>query len=77
MQRKTKTFSSYTGPIVAPPDFIEIQYSSFKWFLEKGLKELFDEISPISDYTGKNLELHFRNFYFDEPKHDEEFSRYK
>ncbi len=71
MKLKTKTFSSYTGPIVAPPDFIEIQYRSFEWFLEKGLKELFDEISPISDHTGEELELHFLKYKFDNPKYTE------
>ncbi len=45
--------------------------------MKKGLKELFEEVSPIKDYTGKELELHFKDFYFDEPKYDEEYSRYK
>ena len=41
-----------------PPDLIEIQRYSFRWFLEEGLIEELDSFSPISDYTGK-LELHF------------------
>ena len=36
-----------------------------------GLRELLDEISPITDFTGKNMELHFRDYYFGEPKFDE------
>jgi DNA-directed RNA polymerase subunit beta len=40
------------------PDLIEIQHSSFRWFLEEGLIEELNSFSPISDYTGK-LELHF------------------
>src|SRR5579884_3173957 len=45
-------------PEVQPlPNLIEIQRRSFQWFLEEGLKELFAEISPILDFTGKNMEL--------------------
>ncbi len=39
------------------PNLIELQLSSFDWFVEKGLRELFDEISPIKDFTGKVMEL--------------------
>ena len=42
----------------ALPDLVEIQRSSFRWFLEEGLIEELDSFSPITDYTGK-LELHF------------------
>ncbi|HXF44119.1 MAG TPA: DNA-directed RNA polymerase subunit beta, partial [Candidatus Paceibacterota bacterium] len=56
---------------------IEFQLNSFKWFLEKGLKELFDEISPIKDHTGNELELHFLDYKFDQPKYTEEQSKYK
>ncbi len=73
----TRIFSSHTSTLIEQPNLFEIQQDSYKRFIKSGLRELFDEISPITDYTGKNLELHFRNFYFDEPKHDEEFSRYK
>jgi DNA-directed RNA polymerase subunit beta len=41
------------------PDLIAIQKTSFGWFRRVGLHELFEEISPILDFTGKNLELHF------------------
>ena len=40
------------------PDLIEIQRSSFRWFLEEGLIEELNSFSPITDYTGK-FELHF------------------
>src|SRR3990167_6611366 len=59
------------------PDLIEIQKSSYKWFLEEGLKELFDEISPIRDFIGRDLELYFCEYYLDEPKFDEVTSREK
>jgi DNA-directed RNA polymerase subunit beta len=40
------------------PNLVEIQRESFKWFLRDGIREVFNEISPIKDFTG-NLELHF------------------
>jgi len=74
---KRKIFSHYKGPTLAQPDLIEIQKDSFSWFLKKGLRELFDEISPISDHTGKELELHFLDYKFDEPKYTEEQTKEK
>ena len=55
------------------PDLIEIQRSSFRWFLEKGLIEEFNSFSPITDYTGK-FELHFigENYRLKEPKYSME-----
>ncbi|HUF06212.1 MAG TPA: DNA-directed RNA polymerase subunit beta, partial [Candidatus Binatia bacterium] len=54
---------------------IQTQTDSFEWFVSTGLRELLDEITPITDFTGKNLELHFREFYFEEPKFNEEDCR--
>ena len=53
------------------PNLIETQIKSFDWFRKEGLKELFREISPIADFTGKNLELRFGDFTFGEPRHTE------
>ena len=53
------------------PDLIELQVRSFAWFVEKGLRELFDEISPISDFTGKVMELQFLDYDFGDPKYSE------
>ncbi|MDJ0688867.1 MAG: DNA-directed RNA polymerase subunit beta [Xenococcaceae cyanobacterium MO_188.B32] len=52
------------------PDLIEIQRSSFRWFLEEGLIEELNSFSPITDYTGK-FELHFigENYRLKEPKY--------
>ncbi len=52
------------------PDLIEIQRSSFRWFLEQGLIEELNSFSPIADYTGK-YELHFigENYRLKEPKY--------
>ncbi|MED3763522.1 DNA-directed RNA polymerase subunit beta [Ureibacillus sp. FSL K6-8385] len=51
------------------PNLIEIQLSSYNWFLKEGLLELFKEISPIEDFTG-NLSLEFVDFSLGEPKYD-------
>jgi len=74
---KPKVFSSYKGPKAGQPGFLDIQYDSFEWFVEKGLRELLDEISPITDHTGKKLELHFLEYKFDEPKYTEAQARAK
>ncbi len=53
------------------PDLIEIQKKSYQRFWEKGLQELFDEISPIKDWGGQGLELYFLDYHLDEPKYNE------
>ncbi|MFA5355751.1 MAG: DNA-directed RNA polymerase subunit beta, partial [Candidatus Paceibacterota bacterium] len=67
-KQKAKVFSSHPGSFMKEPDLVSIQTESFNWFKEKGLKELLREVSPISDYSGKEFELNFKDFYFDEPK---------
>lgn len=62
---------------VSLPDLVEVQKSSYKWFLEDGLKELFDEISPVKDFIGRDFELRFLDYYCDEPKFDELASKAK
>src|SRR5688500_1116963 len=51
------------------PNLIQIQIDSFDWFKNIGLRELFEEVSPITDFTGKNMELHFKDFHFGEPRY--------
>jgi DNA-directed RNA polymerase subunit beta len=53
------------------PKLIETQLDSFEWFRRVGLRELFDEISPITDFTGKNLSLRFLDYAFGEPRYNE------
>src|SRR5919199_787135 len=65
-------------PEVLPvPNLIELQLESFDWFIDKGLRELFDEISPIKDFTGKVMELQFLDYEFGPPKYSEEECRTK
>ena len=59
------------------PNLIELQLESFQWFIEKGLRDLFDEISPIKDFTGKVMELQFLDYEFGAPKYAEEECRTK
>jgi len=54
--------------LVELKDLIATQLDSFDWFLSEGLRELFDEINPITDYTGKNYELRFLDYDFGKPK---------
>ena len=65
-------------PEVLPiPNLIELQLESFRWFVDRGLRELFDEISPIKDFTGKVMELQFLDYEFGPPKYSEEECRTK
>ena len=61
----------------AVPNLIELQLESFKWFIDKGLRDLFDEISPIEDFTKKVMELRFLDYEFGDPKYSEEECRTK
>ncbi|MDP3043264.1 MAG: DNA-directed RNA polymerase subunit beta [bacterium] len=74
LQRK---YFIQSGSAAALPDLIEIQKNSYKWFLEEGLVDLFDEISPISDFIGRDLELYLEDYYLDEPKFNEVESKAK
>jgi DNA-directed RNA polymerase subunit beta len=66
--RLVKSFAKLPE-VIAIPDLIRVQLDSFHWFQEEGLRKLFDEISPIQDYTGTRLELHFVDYKFSEPQH--------
>ena len=64
-----KTFSKI-NEVIDMPNLIEIQKDSYRWFVEEGLKEVFRDMSAITDYSG-NLELSFVDYRFDEkPKYD-------
>jgi len=74
---KERQFVSDFYKALELPDLVEVQKTSYNWFLDQGLKELFEEISPIKDFGGRNLELSFRDYYLDEPKFDETTSKEK
>ena len=49
-------------------DLTLVQRESYQWFLETGIKDLISEVSPISDFTGKNWELGLGDYYFGKPR---------
>ncbi|HBT75283.1 TPA: hypothetical protein DEB29_04765, partial [Candidatus Wolfebacteria bacterium] len=63
-QLPTKVFSKHPGSFIEQPYLATLQAESWDWFVKKGLRELFDEISPIKDYTGNEVELHFLDYHF-------------
>ncbi|EGT5092922.1 TPA: DNA-directed RNA polymerase subunit beta [Clostridioides difficile] len=68
--KRTRMSFSKIKEIADVPNLIEIQVDSYEWFLKEGLKEVFDDISPIEDYTG-NLILEFVDYSLDDkPKYD-------
>lgn len=71
---KLKRFTKLHDAIPLP-DLLEMQKRSYQWFFEEGLKELFEEISPIRDWVGRDLELFFGNYFLDEVKFDEQTAR--
>ncbi|SHF24378.1 DNA-directed RNA polymerase subunit beta [Alkalibacter saccharofermentans] len=69
--KNTRMSFSKINEVLDIPNLIAIQKRSYDWFLEKGLKEVFQDISPIMDYTG-NLILEFIDYSLDgEPKYSE------
>ena len=70
-----RRFEKSAGPRVPLPDLIEPQRESFKWFIDQGLKEVFKEFSPISDYSDKKFELQFKKYDISEPKYSPEFAK--
>jgi len=56
--RRSRVSSAKIAEILDVPDLIEVQRRSYEWFLREGIREVFEEVSPIQDFTG-NLELHF------------------
>ena len=65
---KRRNYSRITGTLDLP-NLVEVQTDSFKWFQEKGIKEVFEDIYPIKNHN-ETLSLEFVDCYFDEPKYD-------
>jgi len=62
-----KPFISSLSKDFPLPDLAQIQKDSYQWFITKGLPEILDEISPISDYTGRGWKLSLENPRFENP----------
>jgi len=65
--RKRKNFGKLRE-VLELPNLIEVQRNSYNWFLREGLREVFQDISPIQDFTG-NLVLEFLDYTLGEPKY--------
>jgi len=74
---ETKSFARHYRGILEPPSLTQFQTASFDWFIKEGIKEVFQELSPIKDYTGKELELEFLDYYLEEPKLTEKQAKEK
>jgi DNA-directed RNA polymerase subunit beta len=73
--RPKKYFSKYKKPLVEFPNLIQHQLDSYNWLIEKGLKDVFKEFTPIHDYSGKKYQLDFVSFHLTEPKFDEHYAK--
>lgn len=70
-KKERQTFSKISE-VAEMPNLIQIQTKSYEWFIKEGLKEVFEDISPIQDYAG-NLVLEFVDYSLSEPpKYDQE-----
>ena len=68
LRRKRYSFAKFEDALEVP-DLIQTQIESYEQFLKEGLKEVFDEISPIEDFS-ENLVLEFIDYYLGEPNYD-------
>ncbi len=66
--RRTRRSYARINEVLEVPNLIEIQQKSYQWFLDEGLREMFQDISPIQDFTG-NLVLEFIDYSLGEPKY--------
>ena len=72
--REIQGRTKQTHHVVDIPNLVELQLNSYKWFLENGLKELFDSFSPIYDFTGRTS-ISLTDFILGEPKYSLEECR--
>ena len=72
-----KHFGKYGKPMVEVPSLVREQLGSYEWLIEQGIKEVFNEFSPISDYSGKKFDLDISKFTFGKPEYDEHYAKYK
>jgi len=73
--RPQKFFGRFKEPLVPTPNFVEPQLESFRWLIEKGLKEVFEEFSSIKDFSEKKFQLDFTGFELSQPKYDEYYAK--
>ncbi|MCL1872522.1 MAG: DNA-directed RNA polymerase subunit beta [Clostridiales bacterium] len=74
MEKRQRRSYARIAEVLQMPNLIEVQKKSYDWFMQEGLKEIFQDISPIQDFTG-NLILEFGDYYLGKPKYPEEECR--
>jgi DNA-directed RNA polymerase subunit beta len=72
--RRSRRTYARINEVLEVPNLIEIQQKSYQWFLDEGLREMFQDISPIQDFTG-NLVLEFIDYSLGEPKYSVDESK--
>ncbi|MDP2651014.1 MAG: DNA-directed RNA polymerase subunit beta, partial [bacterium] len=70
-KREKKYFGRHREPLTSVPNLVVSQVTSFKWLIEEGLKEVFQEFSSIKDFSEKKFQFDFVGFELAEPKFDE------
>jgi DNA-directed RNA polymerase subunit beta len=69
--REKKYFGKFRAPLTEMPNLVVSQVESFKWLIESGLKEVFEEFSSIKDFSERKFQLDFVGFELAEPKFNE------
>ena len=72
-----RVYLNQNKEVLPLPNLIDIQTDSYNWFVREGLSELFTEVSPVQDFTGKKFDLYFKDYHFEEPKLTEEQAKEK
>jgi DNA-directed RNA polymerase subunit beta len=73
--RPKKYFSKYKTPLVEFPNLIQHQIDSYNSLIEKGIKAVFKEFTPIQDYSGKKFQLDLVSFHLVAPTYDEHYAK--
>jgi DNA-directed RNA polymerase subunit beta len=72
-----KYFAKFKKPLAPIPNLVKDQIDSFKWFIDKGIREVFDEFKGVNDFSGKKFRFEFLDFEIEKPKYDEYYAKEK
>ncbi len=76
-QLPKKLFGHSRESLIEIPDLVREQKDSYKLLIEQGVREVFNEFSPIDDYTGKKFSLDISKYSFGKPEFDEHYAKFK
>lgn len=77
LKSQQRKYFNKVEDVLPLPNLLEIQKRSYDWFVREGIAEIFEELSPIEDFTKQNLELSFKDYYLEEEKHSEKTAKQK